>query len=67
MARRLCSEGIAPLFFISALDGSEWVDHAPAALPPINRPGIHLIGRWVGCRAGLDNVEKSLLLAGLEF
>ena len=34
--------------------------HAPAALPPGNRPGTHCIGGWVGPRAGLDGCEKSL-------
>jgi hypothetical protein len=33
--------------------------HAPAALPPGNRPGTHCIGGWVGPRAGLDGCEKS--------
>ena len=28
--------------------------HAPAALPPRERPGTHRIGGWVGPRAGLD-------------
>jgi hypothetical protein len=33
--------------------------HAPAALPPGNRPGTHCIGGWVGPRAGLDGCEIS--------
>jgi hypothetical protein len=33
--------------------------HAPAALPPGNRPGIPCIGGWVGPRAGLDRCGKS--------
>jgi hypothetical protein len=33
--------------------------HAPAALPPGNRPGTHCTGGWVGPRAGLDGCEKS--------
>jgi hypothetical protein len=35
--------------------------HTPAALPPGEvGPGTHWIGGWVGPRAGLDVVEKSL-------
>jgi hypothetical protein len=33
--------------------------HAPAVLPPGNRPVTHCIGGWVGPRAGLDGCEKS--------
>jgi hypothetical protein len=33
--------------------------HAPAALPPGKRLGIHFIGGWVGPRAGLDGCGKS--------
>ena len=33
--------------------------HAPAALPPVKRPGNHCIGGWVGPRAGLDGCGKS--------
>jgi hypothetical protein len=33
--------------------------HAPAALPPGNRPGIHCKGGWVDSRAGLEECEKS--------
>ena len=33
--------------------------HAPAALPPGNRPGTHCIGGWVGPRAGLNACGKS--------
>jgi hypothetical protein len=32
--------------------------HAPAALPPGNRPIPHCIGGWVGPRAGLDGCGK---------
>ena len=32
--------------------------HAPAGLPPQERPGTHWIGGWVGLRAGLDVCEK---------
>jgi hypothetical protein len=33
--------------------------HAPAVLPPRNRPGTNCIGGWIGPRAGLDSCEKS--------
>jgi hypothetical protein len=33
--------------------------HAPAALPPGERPGTHCTGGWVGPRAGLDGCGKS--------
>ena len=33
--------------------------HAPAALPPEKRPGIHFIGGCVGPRADLDGCGKS--------
>jgi hypothetical protein len=33
--------------------------HAPAALLPGKRPGIHCIGGWVSPRADLDGCEKS--------
>ena len=42
----------------SALDGMGQ-RHAPAALPPGKRPGIHCVGGWVGRRAGLDGCVKS--------
>jgi hypothetical protein len=32
--------------------------HAPAALPPGNRPGTHCIGGWLGPRTGLDGCGK---------
>ena len=33
--------------------------HAPAALPPGERPGTHCIEGWVDPRAGLDGCGKS--------
>ena len=43
-----------------ALDGGVGGQrHAPAALPPGERPGTHCIGGWVGLRAGLDGCGKS--------
>jgi len=35
--------------------------HAPAAPYPLERPGTHCTGGWVGLRAGLDRCGKSLL------
>jgi hypothetical protein len=32
--------------------------HAPAALPPGQRPGTHFTGGWVSPRAGLDGAEN---------
>jgi hypothetical protein len=53
----------------SALDGGEWSDSRHRRFTPGERaPGTHLIGGWVGPRAGLDDVEKRKLLTplGLE-
>ena len=37
-----------------------WVVHAtPRPLYPLERPGTHYIGGWVGPRAGLDGCGKS--------
>ena len=33
--------------------------HAPTALPPGKKPGIHEMGGWVGPRASLNGYEKS--------
>jgi hypothetical protein len=33
--------------------------HAPAALPPGNRPRTYFIGGWAGPKAGLYRYEKS--------
>jgi len=33
--------------------------HAPAALPPVERPGTHCVGKWVGPRIGPDACGKS--------
>jgi hypothetical protein len=38
-----------------------WVFNAtPRPLYPLERPGTHCIGGWVGLRAGLEGCEKSL-------
>ena len=40
---------------------------APVALPPERAPGTHSTGGWVGVRAGLDDLESSILpLPGIE-
>ena len=43
--------------------GARWgvgdQSHAPAALPPGERPDTHCIRGWVGPRAGLDRCGKS--------
>jgi hypothetical protein len=53
------SRGIALLFFItSVLDGVGGLRHASAALP-LERPGTHWTGGWVGPRVGLDGCGKS--------
>jgi hypothetical protein len=57
------------LFLTSALFGGEWSASRPGCFAPGERiPDTHWIGRWVGPRAGLDDVEgrKILLLLGLE-
>jgi hypothetical protein len=54
------STGIPLLFLHPRLQmgvGSQ--RHAPAALPPVKRPGTHCIGGWVDPRAGLDGCRKS--------
>ena len=39
--------------------GVDGQHHAPAALPPGKRSGIHCIGGWVSPRTGLDGCGKS--------
>jgi hypothetical protein len=53
----------------SVLTGDEWSAPRLALLTPGERaPGTQRIGRWMGRRAGLDDVEKRkfLTLPGLE-
>jgi hypothetical protein len=53
----------------SALAGGEWSASRPGRFTPGERaPGIHWMGRWVGPRAGLGDVEKRkfFTLPGLE-
>ena len=42
------------LYLTSALDGVGGERHAPADLPPGERPDAHCIGGWVGLRTGMD-------------
>jgi hypothetical protein len=52
----------------SALVGGEWSASCPCRFTPGEKShGTHLIGGWVGPRAGLDDVEKRkfLTLPGL--
>ena len=44
---------------ISVLEGVGGQHHAPAALPPRERPGTHCIGGWVGPRTGLGGCGKN--------
>jgi hypothetical protein len=60
---------VSSTFSTSALDGGEWSVSLPdhSALREI-APGFHLIGGWVGLKAGLDAVEKRIIfpLSGIE-
>jgi len=50
----------------TALEGVRCQRHAPAALYPRERPGIHCTGGWVGPRTGLDRCGKSRLPTGFD-
>jgi hypothetical protein len=53
------SEGRAPQFFMSALDGDEWSASRPFRFTPWERaPDTHWIGGLVDRTAGLAAVEK---------
>jgi hypothetical protein len=54
----LRSAGTAPLFLTSSLDGGEWSSSRPDRFTP----GTHMMGGWVGSRAGLGVVEKRKIL-----
>jgi hypothetical protein len=50
-------------FLISALDGDEWSASLPGRFTPRERaPGTNWIGGWVGSRAVLDAVVKSVTI-----
>jgi hypothetical protein len=49
------------IFLTSALVGGEWSTSSQGRFNPRERaPGTHLIGGWVGPRAGLDDIENNL-------
>ena len=55
------------LSLTSALDG-RWVVNAKSRpLYPRERLSTHCIGRWVGPRAGLDELEKSRHPPGFDY
>ena len=54
------------LSLTSVLDGVGGQRHAPAALPPGKRSGIHCIGGWVGPRTGLAVCGKSRPPTGIR-
>jgi hypothetical protein len=57
------SEGTAPAYLTSALDGGEWsASHSCCFTPRENVPGTHWVGGWVGPRTSLDAVEKRKIL-----
>jgi len=45
-------------FLISALDGVKWSTSRPGGVSPENNSGSHLVGNWVGLRAGLGVLKK---------
>ena len=54
------SRGIALLYFCARQQkGVRGQRHAPATTYPLERPGTHFTGGWVGLRAGLDRCGKS--------
>jgi hypothetical protein len=57
------SGGIAPPIMTSALEGDEWSASRFGRVTPWERaPGTHWIGRLVGIRACLDDMEKRKIL-----
>jgi hypothetical protein len=53
------SEGTAPPFLTSALDGGEWSASGPCRFTPgKGASSTHCIGGWVGPRAGMNVMEK---------
>jgi hypothetical protein len=52
------SGGVAPPFFTSALEGSEWLASRPDRFTPTERAlDTHRIGGWVGPSVVLDSGE----------
>jgi hypothetical protein len=59
---------MAPPFLISALDGGECSASRPGNFTSVDRAdGTHWSGGCVGSRAGLDILEKRILLALPEY
>ena len=50
----------------SALDEGGWSTPRSGRFTPVERPGTHCIGGWVGLRAGLDGCGKSRPLLGFD-
>jgi hypothetical protein len=51
------------IFLNSALAGGEWSVSCPGRfIPGETAPSTHWIGGWLNPRAGLDDVEKKILL-----
>ena len=50
----------------TALEGVSGQRHAPADLYPLERPGTHCTGGWVGPRVGLDRCGKSRPTPGFD-
>jgi hypothetical protein len=69
LSSALCHEDIwgsgvtAPPFLTSAIGGGEWSPSRTGCFTPGEIvPGTHWVGGWVGPRAGLDIVEKRIIL-----
>ena len=56
---RTAHRGSRGISLITALEGVRGQCHAPSALYPRERRGIHCTGGWVSTRAGLDRCGKS--------
>jgi hypothetical protein len=55
------SGGIAPPFLTSVLDGGEWTaSHLCRFTSGETAPSNHGIGSWVGRRAGLDALKRTI-------
>ena len=51
--------GIAVLFHDHSTRRGEWSAARPGLIYPLEKPGTHCTGGWVGPRAGLDRCGKS--------
>jgi hypothetical protein len=45
----------------TVLEGVRGYRHAPVALYPLERPGTHCTGDWVGPRAGAENLVPTVI------